>query len=430
MKIGKIAVAAIAMVSMLSLSACGSGSSKQAGGDGKADSFTGRGPITYVQGKDNSGKLQGLLDQWNKEHPDQKVTMIELSTSADQQRQSMVQNFQTKSDAYCVLSVDNINVPEFAAHRWIMQLPEDQFPKNEIMPAVWKTGVYRGKLYAMAHSSDGGILYYRKDLLEKAGIKEPPKTWDDMSSDCEKVKKLPGYENIGCYAGQFAKYEGLTVNIDEAIHTAGGQLVDDQGKVVADSPQAVAGIKKVVDAFKDGMIPKEALTYKEEEGRSAFENNRLVFYRNWPYQYSITEKTMKGKFDIAPLPGFTADKPGASSLGGHNAAISSYCKNKATALDFVKWYTSKKSVDFMLKEMSLAPTYTSLYDDPENIKKYPYLPVLKKSIEQAAPRPQVVNYGDVTAAIQDAIFPALQGKTSAEDAAKQLQTKLSELIKK
>ncbi|MDU2984932.1 MAG: extracellular solute-binding protein, partial [Actinomyces sp.] len=161
----------------------------------------------------------------------------------------------------------------------------------------------------------------------------------------------------------------------------------------------------------------------------AFEADRLVYYRNWPYQYSLTKEKLGDKFGVAPLPGFTADQPegGVSSLGGHNVAISSFCKNKATAYDFIKWFTSEEIGKRMLTEQTLAPIYTALYEDPELIDQYPYLPALKGSIESAAPRPQVVNYGDVSAAIQDAVFPVLQRQATPEQALKDLSAKLTEL---
>lgn len=81
----------------------------------------------------------------------------------------------------------------------------------------------------------------------------------------------------------------------------------------------------------------------------------------------------------------------------------------------------------MLTEQTLAPIYTALYEDPELIDQYPYLPALKGSIESAAPRPQVVNYGDVSAAIQDAVFPVLQRQATPEQALKDLSAKLTEL---
>lgn len=413
---------------IISTAACSTGGSNTAS-EAKEGDFTGRGPITYVQGKDNAGKLQGLLDKWNDKHPNEKVKLIELSSSADEQRQAMINNAQTKSDAFCVQSVDLVWLGEFAAHRMLMPLPADQFPKDKFFGPVWQTGMYRDKMYAVPYSSDGAMLYYRSDLLKEAGITNPPKTWDEMKTQCEAVRKLPGHENIGCYGGQLFKYEGGTCNISEAISGSGGAFFDENGKANVNTPEAEKGLNYLVEGFKSGFIPKEALTYKEEEGRAAFEAGRILFYRNWPYQYVLNEKAIPGKFGVAPLPAM-GDHAGASALGGHNAGISPYCKNKATALDFIKWFSSEEAQSYLLKEESLAPVYDSLYNDPESIKQYPYLPTLAESIKNAVPRPQVAKYGDVTAAIQDAIYPALQGEKTSKEALEDLQKRLESLSDK
>ena len=62
----------------------------------------------------------------------------------------------------------------------------------------------------------------------------------------------------------------------------------------------------MVDGFKTGMIPKEAITWKEEESRQAFEDSKVLFLRNWPYVWNVSSKDsskIKGKFAVAPLPG-------------------------------------------------------------------------------------------------------------------------------
>ena len=120
------------------------------GGGGAADTaLEGTGPITLVQGKDTSGFLQEILDDWNARNPDQTVTLIELPESADAQRQQMIQNAQAQSDAYDVLSVDNVWTAEFAANRYIVELPEDQFPVADMLPPVIDSARYLDKLYAV-----------------------------------------------------------------------------------------------------------------------------------------------------------------------------------------------------------------------------------------------------------------------------------------
>jgi multiple sugar transport system substrate-binding protein len=405
--------------------ACGGSKSDDNKTSNTAGQLTGRGPITLAQGKDTSGNVQNLIKAWNAQHPQETVRLIELPEDADSQRQQMVQNAQTKSDAYTVLNLDVVWTSEFAANRWIAQLPQNQFDMSKFLAPTVQTATYFNHLYAAPWKTDAGLLYYRKDLLKKAGINEPPKTWAEMQSDCQKVGK-----GVNCYAGQFDKYEGLTCNVSEAIDSAGGQIIDDKtGKPNVNTPQAKQGLDFLVNGFKSGMIPKEAITYQEEPARRAFEKGNLLFLRQWPYQWALSNKKgskVAGKFDVAPLPGLNG--PGSPTLGGHDLAISQYAKNKATALDFIKYLVSEDTEKKNLLASSEAPTLASLYSDPELLKKFPYLPTLKASLLNAKPRPKAVRYGDVTAAIQEATYAALTGKQTSDQALASLQSKLGTLV--
>lgn len=410
--------------------ACGSkdkGGSSSSGGAASSTAFEGTGPITWVQGKDNSGGMvQKRIDEWNALYPDEKVTLIELSAEADQQRQSFINNAQTKSDAYDVISVDNVWVAEFAANQWIVELPKDELASDDIIESVWNTGVYMDKLYAMPFATDSSIMYYRKDFLAEAGV-EVPTTWDEVKAAIDAVRKVPGHENIGGFGGQFAKYEGLTCNASEFINTFGGSFYNNANEVTINSPEAVKGLQFLVDGFKDGYIPTEALEWKEEDGRNAFEAGNLLFYRQWPYQYANNLAALgTDKFDVAPLPSLDG-KAFVPTLGGHNCGISTYSKNKATALKFVKWFTSVESERYALDTQTLAPIDASLYEDKEMLEKFPYLPILRKSLDSAKGRPKAVAYGDVTAAIQDNVYAALKQEVSAEDAIAKLESDLKAL---
>jgi multiple sugar transport system substrate-binding protein len=431
-RLGQLGVAAV--VAAL-VAACGSsdngGSSGGGGGSGGSSALEGRGPITFATGKDTSGNLQHQVDTWNSGHPNEKASVIELPESADGQRQAMIQNAQTKSDAYTILNLDVVWTAEFAANKWVLELPKDQFDISAFLPPTVDSASYRDKLYAIPSASDSGLLYYRKDLLDKAGITKPPTTWAELKSDCQKVQATPDGKKVGCYAGQFDKYEGLTCNFAEAVNGAGGVIVGDDGKPNVDTEQAKAGLSNLVDGFKSGLIPKAAITYKEEEGRRAFQAGELIFHRQWPYQYALANKTdgsskVAGKFAVAALPGLNG--PGVGTLGGHNLAISAFAKNKASAADFIKFLTGATAMKANVLATSQAPTRTALYDDPDLQKQYPYLSILKQGILTAKPRPKAVKYGDVTAAIEDDAYAALTGAKSVDDALSNMQSKLQSII--
>ena len=407
---------ATAGVLALTLSACGGGGGggTTAGADAE-QGLDSRGPITYVQGKDNSNVVRPLIEKWNAAHPNEKVTFKEQTDQADQQHDDLVQNFQAKNANYDVVSVDVVWTAEFAAKGWLQPLKDKMALDTSAMlkPTV-DSASYKGTLYAAPQNSDGGILYYRKDLVPTA-----PTTWDEMMGMCSVAEE----NGIGCFAGQYAKYEGLTVNTSEAINSAGGSVLDADGKPSLTTPEAKEGLENLAAAYADGSIPKEAITFQEEQGRQAFQDGKLLFHRNWPYVYNLA--MTEGSSQVKDVLGMTAlvgkDGPGASTLGGHSAGMSVYSKNKATALDFLKFLTSEETQKFYATQGSLAPVLGALYDDQELVAKLPYLPVLKTSIENAVPRPVTPYYPAVTKAIQENAYSAIKGEKTVDAALSDMQ---------
>jgi multiple sugar transport system substrate-binding protein len=415
MRLKGIAPAVCLLGTAMVIAACGGGGSGS-NNDAAKEGANARGPITFVTGKDNSGTMPFIADQWNKTHPNEKVTIKQQSDQADQQLSDLQQHFQAKDPGYDVVTVDVIWTAEFAAKGWVIPLVgQYAMDTANLLPATVKAATYNGKLYAAPYASDGGLLYYRTDLTKTA-----PKTWDEMIAACKgktTASTITG-PKPGCYAGQFAKYEGLTVNAAEAINAAGGTIVGPDGRTATvDSPQSAGGMDFLVNGFKQGYIPKEALGFQETQSLNAFSAGQLMFMRNWPYAVAVLNgkgSKVVGKFGVAPLPG--PDGHGASSLGGHSIAISTYSKYKATGLDFLKFIDSETVQRNNLTVGTLAPVISSLYTDPELVKKFTYLPDLLKSIETAVPRPITPFYPGVTQAIQTNAYAALQGQVDTKTA--------------
>ncbi|GLW05141.1 ABC transporter substrate-binding protein [Microtetraspora sp. NBRC 13810] len=414
----------VALAALLLAGCAGTGDDAELDGDLGG----GTGPITLVIGRDTTAYLQPLLDRWNKEHPAERVTLLELPEAADEQRAQMVANLQARSDRYDVLGLDVVWTAEFADAGWIVPLERSMFPLDRFLPSVVGTALYRDKLWAVPYTSNAGLLYYRKDILDKEGL-EPPRTWAELR---DQAKKLTTRHDIGGYGGQFLAYEGLTVNFAEAYQSAGGKdiLNPDGTAVTMDVNAARTGLAFLMQGFREGWIPPEALTYKEEESRLAFQEGRLLFARNWPHAYGpATESSVAGKFAVTRLPGL--DGPGSSSLGGYNLAISAFSKKQRSALSFIRYFTGLDNQRRVLTEGSFPPVWAELYDDPALIKRFPYLPVLKESILSARPRPAHPNYNQVSLAIADAasraLTPPFDG--SAADAATSMKKQLNEIIR-
>ncbi|MGV9323496.1 ABC transporter substrate-binding protein [Streptosporangium sandarakinum] len=388
---------------------------------------SGTGPITFVTGRDTTGYLQPLLDRWNEAHPGERVTLLELPEAADEQRAQMVANLQAKSERYDVLGLDVVWTAEFADAGWIVPLDRGMFPLGRFLPPVVDTAVYRGKLWAVPYTSNAGLLYYRKDLLAEQGFK-PPTTWAELR---EQARTLHEEYGVGGYAGQFLAYEGLTVNFAEAVQSAGTDILSPDGtRVAMDTDRAKAGLDFLTGGVREGWIPAEALSFKEEESRLAFQEGRLAFARNWPHAYGpATASAVGRKFGVTRLPGLNG--PGSSSLGGANLAVSAFSKRQKSAVEFIRYFTGLENQRRVLTDGSFPPVWAELYDDPGLIKRFPYLPVLKQSILSARPRPASANYNQVSLVIASAVSNALTHPQEEDDGdiVASMKGQLSEIIR-
>ena len=396
---------------------------------GSAPSTDGIGPITFAIGKDNPGWLQGVITGWNQGHPGQKVTLLLLPEASNGQLAQLVANLQAKSDLYDVIDMDVIWTAEFASNGWIIPLPQSQFPLGDFLKPAVDTAMYQGRLYAVPDYSNADLLYYRKDILAKAG-QQPPKTWAQLQHLATTL--APRYGLYG-YAGTFAPYEGLTVNFAEAVQSAGGSILSSEGtRVTVDSARALQGLDFLVSGFQQGWIPKVTLTYEEESSQQAFAAGRFLFLNNWPDVYAALsvpgpQNKVYGKVGVAALPG--PDGAGSSSLGGANLAISAYSQHQLTALNFIKYMTDPDNERQMLEQGSFPPVWTQLYTDPGLVRSHPYLPVLEQAINSAQPRPAITNYDQASLAISSTVYEALTQQKEPQQALTEMAGQLSEIIR-
>ncbi|KOV69796.1 ABC transporter substrate-binding protein [Streptomyces sp. MMG1121] len=389
----------------------------------------GRGPLTLATAGDLTGYLGPLLQGWNRTHPGEKVTLVELPDSSDETYAQMTTDLRGGDRSrFDVLNIDVNWTSEFAAAGWIRPLPRDRFPLGSFLPPVVNTATYDGRLYAVPYVTNAGLLLYRKDVLAKEGV-PPPRTWAELERDAKTI--APKY-GLGGYAGQFLPYEGLTVNAAEAVYSAGGSILGDEGtRVTVDSAAAREGIGFLARGLREGWIPKAALAWKEEESKQALQDGKLLFLRNWPYAYATASargSRVAGKIGAVPLPG--PDGPGTSVLGGSNLAVNTHARHPDSAARLIAYLTSERVQRQVLTRGALPPVRAALYQDPALIRRFPYLPTLRTAVLTAAPRPKSAHYDQVSLVVQAVVYGALTGRETPEQAVRRLARELDAIARR
>jgi len=421
-------VSAGALLACVAAIAAGCGSSKSSGSGTSASSAsssgnavtpamasTPKGTVTWCIGKDTTGAFAQVIKLYEQAHPGVTVKLLQLPTSADQQRTQIVQREQAKSSECDILGMDVTWTAEFAAQGWIRDVtPAIQARASEFIPATLGTVKANGKYWAVPFNTNAGLLYYNTDKVHQA-----PTTWQQAYS----IGKSDG--GFG-YQGQ--SYEGLTVDFLEMLYSDGGTVLSSDGKKAEiDSPQAQQVLSFMQQGIKNGSVPQAVLTYMEEESRNAFQDGRVSILRNWPYVYALA-KQAKVPFKVEPLPAFAGGKP-ASVLGGYNLGISSYSKNPGTALSFINFATAPAAQKKFFIKSSLPAVLTQVYTDPAVIKAQPFAPELLKAVQNGQPRPISPVYPQISEAIYKNIYSALSSGTAPKTALQNAQNQINSALK-
>ncbi|MDZ7851142.1 MAG: ABC transporter substrate-binding protein [Halomonas sp.] len=290
------------------------------------------------------------------------------------------------------------------------------------------------RLVAMPWFTDAGVLYYRKDLLEKHGF-EAPETWEELTeiaTEIQAVEREAGNDRMWGYVFQGRAYEGLTCNALEWIASyGGGTIVDADGEITIDNQRAAEALD-LAASWIGNISPKGALNYTEEEARGLFQSGNAVFMRNWPYAWSLAQSEdsdVRDKVGVVKLPSAEGEES-AATLGGWNLAVSRYTENPEVAADLVAFLTGEAEQKRRAIEGAYNPTLASLYEDEEVLTAVPFFGTLYETFTNAVARPSAPtgdNYGRVSNSFFNAVHQVLSGDQSGAEAVSQVDSELSRI---
>ncbi|RAO99789.1 ABC transporter substrate-binding protein [Petrotoga sp. 9PW.55.5.1] len=380
-------------------------------------------------------ELQTLIEQVNmfmEENPDVTVQILPMPNSATDRHDLYVTYLASGTPDPDVLQLDVIWPAEFAPFLVDLTDDYDYFELDEFFPGTVDTNTYQGQLVAVPWFTDAGILYYRKDLLEKYGY-EVPETWDDLFTAAKDISEMEG---INGFVWQGAQYEGLTCNFMEFVHSFGGEIMED-GKVVVDDPKYyeknIAALTYMDKLIEEGVTPRGVTTYMEEEARRIFQNGDAVFMRNWPYAWPLANaenSPIKGKVGITVLPkGPGPDGRNSATLGGWNLGInanSSPAEIEASKR-LIKFLTSHEQQVYKAVHAGQTPTRVEAYQDPRTIEANDFYADILDVFLNAEPRPASPIYSEISYQIYSTVHQVLVGSLEPKRAIDNLAANLKAL---
>lgn len=352
-------------------------------------------------------------------HPEVTVNVLETPDLATDRLGLYLQFFEAESPEVDVYMIDTIWPGDLAAHLVdLYQFDGVQELVDMMFPAMVENDTVDGKLVAIPWFTDAGLLYYRKDLLEKYGL-EVPKTWDDLENTAKIIMDGEKKDNpdFWGFVWQGDAYEGLTCDALEWIVSNGGGTIISTDKEITIANEKAAEIIDKAAGWVGTISPNGVVGMPEEGARAVWQAGNAVFMRNWPYAYSLSnaeDSAVAGKFGVSPLPAGDSGR-GAAALGGWQLAVSKYSENPEVAVDVALYLAGYESQKNRAIVGSLNPTIEALYQDPDVLEATPIFGELYDVFVNAVPRPSTVsapNYNEVSTAFFQAVHSVLTGVES------------------
>lgn len=287
--------------------------------------------------------------------------------------------------------------------------------KEKIFPGAMNTVVFKGKTLGMPWILDTKYLYYNKAMLEKAGIKDLPQTWQQVMDDARIIKQ----KNIVKYplVWSWSQAEALVCDYTTLVSGFGGKFYNN-GKLDFSTPASLQAVKLMKSSLDEGLTNPASREYLEEDVRKAFSNGDAAFALNWTYMYNMAndakQSKVAGQVGIMPAPGDAPNRFGAVN-GSMGLGIAKGSSHPEQAWQYISYMTSQP-VQNKYATLSL-PIWKSSYQDPAVSKNQESLiAAADKSLNVMLSRPETADYSRLSNTLQQQLQQVLVGSATPEAA--------------
>lgn len=415
------ALAALAVTSLV-LTSCGR---DDAGGGGEAQSTSvaegaATGTIEVWAMGTEGDELQAFSDDFVKDNPDAEVKVTAIPWDAAHNK---IANAIASGETPDVSLIGTTWMGEFAEAGGLMPTPEGLVDEADFFPGAWGSTEVGGTSYGVPWYVETRVLYYRKDMAQKAGWSEAPQTWEELHQFAIDMKEKGGADyGLSLQPGQTGSWQSVL----PFAWSNGASLTNEDGtEYTIDSPEMAEALDYYTSYFDEGLSPSRLLDPGELE--SGFADGTYAAFISGPWHTGLVEEAglSTDEYAVAPLPGKDSG-PGTSFVGGGDLAVFSDSDNTDAAWKYVQWLSEAETQQDFYDLVGDLPAVKAAWETGE-LADDPQLQVFGTQLETTEAPPAVPTWEQVAATIDTLVEQASKGDAEPEDVVKEMQTKASSI---
>lgn len=374
--------------------------------------------------------VQELMPDFERENPDIRVVVQQVPWTAAHEKMLTAHVGRSTPDA---AQLGNTWVAEFAALRALESLEPWLATSTVVAPehyfaGIWDTNVIDGTPYGVPWYVDTRVLFYRKDLLSRAGYETMPETWPEWREAMRAVKAVAGPGNFAILLPSNEWTQPVIFGLQ-----AGSPLISDNWTRGAFSePEFRDAYNFYIELFREGLAPpyrnNEVANLYQEFGRGAFS-----MYITGPWNLGEFRRRLppelQDSWATAPLPGPDAEHPGVSLAGGSSLVVFKHSKHKGEAWRLVE-YLSRPEIQ--LRFLALTgdlPAREEAWADSA-LTRDPHLLAFRRQLERVVATPKIPEWEMIAIELQNRTEAVVRGVTPADSALTSLDRYVDRALEK
>lgn len=372
--------------------------------------------------------LAQLLPEFTRDNPDIEVSVQQLPWRAAHEKLLTAFAGDATPDV-CLLG--NTWIPEFVALKALEPLDarlahSRVVERADYFPGIWDTNVVGGGLYGVPWYVDTRLLFYRRDLLARAGFPAPPGSWQEWSRALAAIKKLVGPERYSVFLplNEFEPLMLFALQQPDPLLREGGRYGN------FESPGFRRAFAYYLNMFQRQWAPPVAsgqtLNVWEEFGRGTF-----TFYISGPWNIGEFKRRLapaqQAGWMTAAMPG--PDGPGVSVASGASLVIFRRSGQQDAAWRLIEFLSDPELQKRFYDLTGDLPPRRTTWNEP-SLAGNRYAHAFRDQLERVRPTPKVAEWERIMTAMQLMAEHVVHGDLLPEDGMRQLDREVDAMLEK
>jgi multiple sugar transport system substrate-binding protein len=369
--------------------------------------------------------VTALIPEFERTHPGVRVEVQQLPWTAAHEKLLTAFAGEVMPD---VFQLGNTWIPEFEVLNALAPLDghvaaSAVVTQDDYFPGIWDTNVVNGKLWGLPWYVDTRVMFYRKDMLKRAGFDTPPQTWTEWMKAMTAIKRIVGPDNYAILlpSDEFEPLLALALQQDEPLLRDGDRYGNFR------SPGFQRSLQLYADMYAQKLAPLNRITNVYHE----FGMGYVSFYISGPWNMGEFKRRLpaeqQDKWMTAILPGPSG--PAASVAGGSSLVLASSSRHKAEAWQLIEYLSRTDSMARFNELTGDLPPRRSNWTMPK-LAGDVYARAFAQQFERVRPTPKVPEWEQIATEMRLVTERVTHGELTVAQAAELLDAKADHILEK